>query len=81
MEVFGCLIAEKVEPDDSVMEWMTVRSIDTEDVRATGSFREIGDVVSGKLLAQVETDHVELGYIAHVPFVHLSRFLLFNEPP
>jgi hypothetical protein len=38
-------------------------------------------VVFGKLLAQVDTDHVELGYIAHVPFVYLSRCLLFIELP
>ena len=81
MKVFGRLIAEKVKPDDSVMERVTVRPIDTEDLRATGSFREVGDVVFGKLLAQVEADHVELGCIAHVPFVYLSRYLLFNESP
>ena len=45
-----------------------MRPIDTEDLRATGSFLEIGDVVFRKLLAQVEADHVKLGYIAHVPF-------------
>lgn len=61
MEVFGRLIAEKVEPDDSVMEGMTVRPIDTEDLRPTGSFLEVGDVVFGKLLSQVEADHVKLG--------------------
>lgn len=61
MKAFGRLIAEKIEPDDSVMEWVTVRPIDTEDLRATGSFREIGDVVFGKLLAQVEADCVEFG--------------------
>lgn len=81
MEVFGRLVEEKVQPDDSVMEGMTVRPIDAEDLRATGSFLEIGDVVFGKLLAQVETDYVELGYIAHVSFVCLSRYLLFKEPP
>ena len=58
-----------------------MRPIDTEDLCATGSFLEIGDVMVGKLLAQVEADHVELGYIAHVPFVYLSRYLLFNESP
>lgn len=81
MKIFGGLIEEKVEPDDSVMEGVTVRPIDTEDLCATGSFLEIGDVVFGKLLAQVEADHVELGYIAHVPFVYLSRYFLFNAPP
>ena len=75
------MTAEKVEPDDSVMEGVTVRPIDTEDLCPTGSFLEIEDVVFGKLLAQVETDHVELGCIAHVPFVYLSRYLLFNESP
>ncbi len=73
MEIFVRLIAEKIEPDDSVMEGMTVRPIDTEDLCATGSFLEVGDVVFGKLLAQVEADRVELGYIAHVPFVYLFR--------
>ena len=81
MEVFVCLIAEKIEPDDSVMEGMTMRPIDTEDLCATGSFLKIGDVMFGKLLAQVEADHVELDYIAHVPLVYLSRYLLFNESP
>jgi hypothetical protein len=38
-------------------------------------------VMFGKLLAQVEADHVELGYIAHVPFVFLPRYLVFNESP
>ena len=79
MEVFGRMIAEKVEPDDHVMEGVTVRPIDTEDLCPTGSFLEIEDLMFGKLLAQVETDHVELGYIAHVLFVYLSRYLLFNE--
>jgi len=73
LEIFVRLIAEKIEPDDSVMEGMTVRPIDTEDLCATGSFLEVGDVVFGKLLAQVEADRVELGYIAHVPFVYLFR--------
>ena len=81
MKAFGRLFAEKIEPDDSVMERVTVRPIDTEDLCATGSFLEIGDVMFGKLLAQVEADHVELGYIAHVPFVFLPRYLVFNESP
>jgi len=81
LEVSVRLIAEKIQPDDSVMEGVTVRPIDTEDLCATGSFREIGDVVFGKLLAQVEADHVKLGYIAHVLFVYLTSYLLFNEPP
>jgi hypothetical protein len=75
------MIVEKVEPDDHVMEGVTVRPIDTEDLCPTGSFLEIEDVVFRKLLAQVETDHVELGYAAHVPGVHLSRYLLFTESP
>ena len=52
-----------------------------EDLCATGSFSEIGDVVLGKLLAQVEADRVELGYIAHVPCVYLFRYSLLNKPP
>jgi len=81
LEVFVRLIAEKIEPDDSVMERVTMWPIDTEDLCATGSFLEIGDVVFGKLLAQVEADRVELGSIAHVLFMSLWRYLLFNEPP
>ena len=72
MEVFVRLIAEKIEPDDSVMERVTMWPIDTEDLCATGSFLEIGDMVFGNLLAQVEADRVELGYIAHVPFMSLG---------
>lgn len=72
MKVFGCLVEEKVEPDDRVMEGVPVRRIDTEDLRTAGSFREIGDVVFGKLLAQVEADYVKLGGIAHVPLVYSS---------
>ena len=81
MEVFCGLIEEKVELDDSVMEGVTVRPIDTEDLCSSGSFREISNVMFGKLLAQVEADRIELGYIAHVSVVHLSRCILFNEPP
>ena len=58
-----------------------MRPIDTEDLCAFSSFREIGDVVFGKLPAQIEADRVKLGYITHVPLVDLSRYLLFNEPP
>jgi hypothetical protein len=66
LKAFGGLVEEKFEPNDSVMEGVTVRPIDTEDLRASGSFQEIGDVVFGKLLAQVEPDHVKLGCITHV---------------
>ena len=72
MEVLRCLIVEKVEPNDRVVEWMTVRPIDTEDLRATGSFLEIRNVVFGKLLTQVEADHIEFGYVTHVSIVHPS---------
>jgi energy-converting hydrogenase Eha subunit G len=75
LKVFSRLIVKKVESDDRVMEWMTVRPIDTEDLRAAGSFLEIGDVVFGKLLTQVEADHIEFGYVAHVPFVHPSNIV------
>ena len=61
MKAFDSLIEEKVESEDSVMKGMTMRPIDTEDVCATGSFLEIGDVVFGKLLAQIDTDRVKLG--------------------
>lgn len=61
MKVFCCLLEKKVEPDDGIMEGVTMRPIDTKDLSPTGSLREIGDVMFGKLLAQVEEDHVELG--------------------
>ena len=61
MKAFGRLIEEKVESDDSVMEGMTMRPIDTEDLCPTSSFLEIGNVVFGKLLSQVEANHVKLG--------------------
>ena len=61
MKVFGRLIVEKVEDDDSVMEGMAVRPIDTKDLRTTGSFLKIRDMVFRKLLTQVEADHVEFG--------------------
>ena len=73
LEVFCCLLEKKIEPDDSIMKGMTMRPIDTEYLRTTGSFREIGYVVFGKLTVQVEKNHVELGCIAHAPFVTLSR--------
>ena len=72
MKVFCCLLEKKVEPDDSIMEGVTMRPIDTKDLCPTGSLREIGDVMFGKLLAQVEEDHVEFGCIAHVPIVDPS---------
>jgi len=72
LEVFGRLIVEKVEDNDSVVEWMTMRPIDPEDLRPTGSFLKIRDMVFWKLLAQVEADHIEFGYVAHVPCVHPS---------
>jgi len=81
LKAFGRLIEEKVQPDHSIMEGMTVRPIDAEDLRATGSFLEICEVVFRKLLAQVETDYVELSYIAQVSFAYLSRYLLSKEPP
>ena len=73
LKAFGSLIEEKVEPEDSVMQGVPMRPIHTEDLRATGSFLEIGDVVFGKLLAQVGADHVTLGYSAHVRLFCLFR--------
>lgn len=72
MKVFCCLTEKKIEPDDSIMERVTMRPIDTEYLRTTGSLREIGNVVFGKLTVQVEKDHVELGCIIHAPLVNLS---------
>lgn len=56
-------------------------SVDTEYLCTTGSLREIGNVVFGKLTVQVEKDHVELGCIAHVFIVDFSRYLSFNTSP
>jgi hypothetical protein len=50
-KVFCGLLKEKVESDDHIVEGVTMRPIDTEDLRTAGSFGEIGDVVFGKLLA------------------------------
>jgi len=61
LQAFSGLVEEKVEPEHSVMERMTMRSIDTEDMRTLGAFLKIGDVVLGKLLAKVESDHIKLG--------------------
>ncbi len=61
MEAFGGLTEEKVQPEDRVMEGMAMGSVDPEDMGAAGALLEIGDMVLGKLLAQVETDHVEFG--------------------
>jgi hypothetical protein len=79
LKIFWGLIEKKVEPNDCVMEGVTMGPIDTEDLRATGSFREIGNVVLGKLLTQVEADHIEFSYITNVPLVGLSRYVSFNE--
>jgi len=61
--MFCCLIEEKIEPEDSIVQGMTMGIIDTKDLRAAGSLLEISDVVFGKLLAQVEADYVKLGDI------------------
>ena len=51
MQAFGGLAEEKVQPEDSVMEGVAMWPIDTENMRAAGTFFEIGDVVLGELLA------------------------------
>jgi hypothetical protein len=61
LQAFSGLVEEKIQPKDSVMEGVAMRPIDTEDVRAAGAFLEVGDVVLGELLAQVEADHIKLG--------------------
>lgn len=43
------------------MEGMTMGPVNTEDLRTTGAFLKIGDVMFGKLLAQVKTDYVKFG--------------------
>ena len=60
MKTFSRLIEEKVEPNDGIMEWMTLGPIDTEYLRAMGSLLNIGDVVLRELLTQVEPDDIEL---------------------
>ena len=69
MQAFGSLIEEKVEPQDCVMQWVPLWRIDTKDLCAAGAFLKVGDVMLGKLVAQVETDHGKLGCIAHGCFV------------
>ena len=61
MKAFGRLIEQEVESHDRIMEWMTVGSIDTKDLRTTGSILKIGEVVFGELLPQVKANHVKLG--------------------
>lgn len=54
MKTFSRLIEEKVEPNDGIMERMTLGPIDTEYLRAMGSVLNIGDdVVLRELLTQV----------------------------
>jgi hypothetical protein len=60
LKAFSRLIKEKVEPNDCVMEWMTMGPIDTEDLRPTGSILNVGDVVLGELLSQVQANHLKL---------------------
>jgi hypothetical protein len=61
LQAFDSLAEEKVESEDSVMEGVAMRPIDTEDMRAAGAFLEIGDVVLGELLAEIEADHIKIG--------------------
>ena len=51
MQAFSGLVEEKIQPEDSVVEGVAMRTIDTEDMRTAGAFLEIGDVVLGELLA------------------------------
>jgi hypothetical protein len=60
LKAFSRLIEEKVEPNDCVMEWMTVGPIDTEDLRPASSILHIGDEVPGELLSQVQANHLKL---------------------
>lgn len=73
MDVFCAPIEEKVKPNDHVMEGVTLRPIHTKDLRAAGAFREVGNMVFGKLLTQVKADRIERGYVIHVPLVGPSR--------
>jgi len=43
-----------------------VGPIDTEDLRSTSSILNVGDVVLGELLSQVQPNHLKLSWIAHV---------------
>jgi len=60
LEAFSRLIEEKVEPNDCVMEWMTLGPIDTKDLRPAGTLLNIADVVVGELLPQVQANHLKL---------------------
>ena len=51
MQDFSGLVEEKIQSEDSVVEGVAMRTIDTEDMRTAGAFLEIGDVVLGELLA------------------------------
>ena len=61
MQALNSVVEEKVQSDDCVMEGVAMRPIDTKDMRAAGAFLEIGDVVFGELLAQIEADNIKLG--------------------
>lgn len=85
MQAFYSLVEEKVQPDDSVMEGMAMRPIDPEDMGAAGAFFEIGEVVFGELLAQVNADHLKFCEIAHVrvstfPDIPLSPATNLRQP-
>ena len=45
MQAFSGLVEEKIQTEDSVMEGVAMRTIDTEDMRTTGSFLE--DIACG----------------------------------
>ena len=62
------------------MERVAMRPIDPEDMRATGAFLEIGNVMFRKLPAQVEANHIKLGHIAHEISFCLLQHILFNTP-
>ena len=66
LQAFGSVVEEKVQTDDSIMERVAMWTIDTKDMRAAGALLEISDMVLGELLAQVEANDMDLGYIAHV---------------
>ena len=73
MDVFCAPIEEKIEANNHIMEGVTVGCIDTKDLCAASTFREVGNMVFGKLLTQVKADRIELGYVVHVLLVGPSR--------
>ena len=65
MKAFDGVAQKKVQAEDGVMQRAPLWRIDPEDLRAAGAFLKVGNVMLGKLLTQVEADHVNFGGVAH----------------